>query len=188
MTPPIECPVCGSTLKSMSERHIISHKHQDALKEQNIKSSEDPALELLEPEDEITPSVEVKKIKANEVEEELDDLGIPEIPEPPKKLERLTLDINLEGEFEQPIDNQETKGVLVKCERCNKVIQIPVPRSLITQHHLPVVPVSFIHFNPQLEDLHIITVFLDHDFDVRRQKLSDVLFSEKFVDKVREIL
>ncbi|MHA1150871.1 MAG: hypothetical protein ACTSR8_21840 [Promethearchaeota archaeon] len=185
----MECPTCGSKLKEMTERHISSNKHQDALREQNINESEDPALELLKSEkDKIITSAKVKSIESKEIKEDIDDLGVPDIPDPPKRQEKLTLDINIEGEFEQPINDQVTKGVLVNCSRCGTIIQIPVPRTLVINNELPVVPISFIHFNPQLEDLHVLTVFIDHDFDVRRQRLSDVLFSEKFIDKVRELI
>jgi len=58
------------------------------------------------------------------------------------------------------------------------VIPVPVPKKIILKSELPVVPFSFVHKNPNQKDQHCITLHLDHDFDIRRQRLSDVVISE----------
>jgi hypothetical protein len=118
----------------------------------------------------------------NSSEEEL-DLEIPKIPEPPKNKNKLTIaSPGLSTKILEDVkkfDNKITKVVLVNCERCKDVIFVPIPRAFIIKSKIPVVPVSFVHKNPDEKDLHCITLYLDKDFDIRRQRLSDVVISEK---------
>ena len=112
-----------------------------------------------------------------------DDLNVPEIPEPPKKMVKLTqnspgLSAQILKEVKN-LENEINKVVLVNCERCKDVIAVPIPREFIIASKIPVVPVSFVHKNPNGKDLHCITLFLDSDFDIRRQRISDVVISEK---------
>ena len=69
------------------------------------------------------------------------------------------------------------KVVLVNCDRCKAVIPIPVPKKVVSESELPIVPVSYVHKNLDKKDQHCITIHLDHDFDIRRQRLSDVVIS-----------
>ena len=46
------------------------------------------------------------------------------------------------------------------------------------ESELPIVPISFVHKNLETKDQHCITIHLDHDFDIRRQRLSDVVLSK----------
>jgi len=123
-----------------------------------------------------------EKIEGAEYQSEEDkDLNIPSIPEPPKKKIVLSLDSpNLSSEVLariKKIESEENKIVLVNCGRCNAVIPIPILKSIILESELPVVPVSYIHKNLQNEDQHCITIHVDHDFDIRRQRISDVVIS-----------
>jgi hypothetical protein len=109
------------------------------------------------------------------------ELGIPLIPESPKKKNRLTsnspglsADLILKMKTLQTDNN---KVVLVNCERCKEIIPVPIPKNYVTKSDLPVVPISYVHTNSQLKDQHCITLHLDHDFDIRRQRISDVVFS-----------
>ena len=118
--------------------------------------------------------------KSHKIED--DDLNVPEIPEPPKKKVKLTqnspgLSAQILKEAKN-LENEINKVVLVNCERCKDVIAVPIPREVIINSKIPVVPVSFVHKNPKGKDLHCITLFLDSDFDIRRQRISDVVISE----------
>ena len=109
------------------------------------------------------------------------DLEIPIIPAAPKKKERVTLDRsdlsnNVLGRIKS-VSAPNTKVVLVNCERCKAIIPIPIPMNFVSSSELPVVPVSFVHKNLQTKDQHCITIHLDHDFDVRRQRISDIVLS-----------
>ena len=111
------------------------------------------------------------------------ELEIPLIPESPKKKEKLTM--NSPGLSADLISKMKTlqsnknKVVLVNCERCKEIIPVPIPKKFIIKSDLPVVPISYVHSNSQLKDQHCITLHLDHDFDIRRQRISDVVFSPK---------
>ena len=129
---------------------------------------------------------EQKSKKAKKSEEKaiikVDEFNIPEVPEPPKKEIKLTQDspglsAQILKEFKN-LENDNTKVVLVNCERCKEVIAVPIPRDYILNSKIPVVPVSFIHKNPIGKDLHCITLYLDSDFDIRRQRISDVVISD----------
>ena len=111
------------------------------------------------------------------------ELEIPVIPEAPKKKEKLTLDSsNLSIDVIERIKlakSPNTKVVLVNCERCKAIITVPITKNFVTKSKLPVVPISFIHKNLQNKDQHCLTIHLDHDFDIRRQRISDVVLSSE---------
>jgi len=106
------------------------------------------------------------------------EMDIPLVPEAPKKLtvnsRGLSTDLLIEM---KKLESEKIKVVLVNCERCNKIIPVPIPKKFISKSKLPVVPISYIHKNPQNKDQHCITLYVDHDFDIRRQRISDVVFS-----------
>jgi len=148
--------------------------------------------ESLDKEAEREPPIQVsskqqKLAKENKSEKKTpiidDDFNIPEIPEPPKKAIKLTH--NSPGLSAQilrdvkTLENKITKVVLVNCERCKEVIAVPIPRDFIATSKIPVVPVSYVHKNPKGKDMHCITLYLDSDFDIRRQRISDVVISDK---------
>jgi len=106
------------------------------------------------------------------------EMDIPLVPEAPKKLtvnsRGLSTDLLIEM---KKLESEKVKVVLVNCERCKKIIPVPIPKNFISKSKLPVVPISYIHKNPQNKDQHCITLHVDHDFDIRRQRISDVVFS-----------
>jgi len=187
----MKCPICDSELKVINTQHIESKKHRKALKEANISEDEDPALEFLNLSEEECQEISEEKNDGSEPEtststQEMDMLA-PEVPEPPKPEKKLSLEnsdlsISVMDEIKD-IDSESTNVVLVNCERCGKVIPVPIKKNLIYQSELPVVPISYIHYNSDGKDLHSLTVYLDHDFDIRRQRYSDVIFSKKILVK-----
>lgn len=109
------------------------------------------------------------------------DLDIPSVPEPPKKKDKISINSpDLTPDVLKrikKIESPDMKVVLVNCDRCKAVIPIPVPKKVVSESELPIVPVSYVHKNLEKKDLHCITIHLDHDFDIRRQRLSDVVIS-----------
>ncbi|MFX1504328.1 MAG: hypothetical protein ACFFDH_25435 [Promethearchaeota archaeon] len=109
------------------------------------------------------------------------ELGIPVVPEAPKQKNKITLDTsNLSSDVLERMKKYESpniKVVLVNCERCKAIIPVPVPKKAVTNSELPVVPISYVHRNLQKKDQHCLTIHLDHDFDIRRQRISDVVIS-----------
>ena len=149
-----------------------------------------PQLKKLE----LTPlKIETKPLKPKPVIEkgtleyasgEDEDLGIPMIPEPPKRKENaqiLKTDVS-SGILEriEEMEAEDVKVVLVNCERCGEVIPVPIPRDMVLYDELPVVPVTYVHFNSQNKDQHCITLYLDHDFDMRRKRYSSVVIASKY--------
>jgi len=111
------------------------------------------------------------------------ELDIPLVPESPKKKDKITinspgLSTDLVTQIKK-LDSDKVKVVLVNCERCKEVIPVPIPKNLILKSELPIVPISYIHKNSKKKDQHCITLHLDHDFDIRRQRISDVVVSPK---------
>lgn len=111
------------------------------------------------------------------------DLDIPSVPEPPKKKDKISIDSpDLAPDVlkrYKKIESPDVQVVLVNCNRCKAVILIPVPKKMVNNSELPVVPVSYVHKNLENKDLHCITIHLDHDFDIRRQRISDVVISSE---------
>ena len=109
------------------------------------------------------------------------ELGIPLVPESPKKKNKLTINSpGLSSVLLQKLKRLESdniKVVLVNCERCREIIPVPIPKNYVIKSDLPVVPISYVHSNSHMKDQHCITLHLDHDFDIRRQRISDVVFS-----------
>ncbi|MFX1328681.1 MAG: hypothetical protein ACFE91_11190 [Promethearchaeota archaeon] len=107
------------------------------------------------------------------------ELDIPLVPEAPKKKNRLdTSNLSTDVlERMKKIESPEVKVVLVNCERCKAVIPVPIPKKAVLNSDLPVVPISYVHKNLQNKDQHCLTIHLDHDFDIRRQRISDVVIN-----------
>ncbi len=124
------------------------------------------------------PKKKLEKRKSAYITEEDLEMDIPLVPEAPKKLtvnsRGLSTDLLIEM---KKLESEKVKVVLVNCERCKKIIPVPIPKNFISKSKLPVVPISYIHKNPQNKDQHCITLHVDHDFDIRRQRISDVVFS-----------
>jgi len=124
------------------------------------------------------PKKKIEKRKSVYKTDEDLEMDIPLVPEAPKKLtvnsQGLSTDLLIKM---KKLESEKIKVVLVNCERCNKIIPVPIPKKLISKSKLPVVPISYIHKNPQNKDQHCITLHVDHDFDIRRQRISDVIFS-----------
>ncbi len=117
---------------------------------------------------------EMEKMDEFEYQSEEDKaLGIPAAPLPKaKKKKKLAApELSTKVFRDKKFDAKTTEMVIVNCERCEDVISIPVPKKMILDSKLPVVEISFIHGKPE----HAVAVQLDHDFDIRRQRYSDVI-------------
>ncbi len=124
-------------------------------------------------------NIDKSKLSTSTVEDV--ELGIPLVPESPKKKNKLTINSpGLSTDLLQKLKRLESdniKVVLVNCERCREIIPVPIPNKYIIKSDLPVVPISYVHSNSHKKDQHCITLHLDHDFDIRRQRISDIVFS-----------
>ena len=164
----------NTTLKNKDDKHKSekkSSKNHDTSKTKGQMSGAKPKKET------------VKKGKKSFSTEEDFELDIPLVPESPKQKDKIT--INSPGLSPDLVTKMKKLGsgknkvVLVNCERCKEIIAVPIPRAFLLKSELPVVPVSYVHKNSKKKDQHCITLYLDHDFDIRRQRISDVVFSPK---------
>ena len=110
------------------------------------------------------------------------DLDVPSVPVAPKKKDRITsespgLSTDLLKKM-KALESDSIKVVLVSCERCGEIIPVPITKKVIISSNLPVVPFSYVHMNSKGKDQHCLTLHLDHDFDIRRQRLSDVVIAD----------
>ena len=152
---------------------------------EETKNTSNPNLSREEIKDK-QKSIVQKKKKSNKPNLEIStkedvELGIPLIPESPKRKNKLTinspgLSVDLLQKLKR-LESDNVKVVLVNCERCKEIIPVPIPKKYIIKSDLPVVPISYVHSNSLQKDQHCITLHLDHDFDIRRQRISDVVFS-----------
>ncbi|MHA2392952.1 MAG: hypothetical protein ACXAEX_13485 [Promethearchaeota archaeon] len=152
------------------------------MKDKNIESKHKDKTKVKGPDKEIEKlKQKLENIQSSFSSVEDAELSIPIVPEPPKREDKLTKDSpDLSPDVLKRIKKVEApdmKVVLVNCERCKAVIPIPVPKKAVLESILPVVPISYVHKNLEKKDQHCITIHLDHDFDIRRQRLSDVVLS-----------
>ena len=158
-----------NTDKKGKKHKQIESKKQDVVK---LKKVEKKTADSKPKEVKDVPDYSTKEHK---------DLDIPSVPEPPKKKDKISIDSpdlnpDVLKRFKK-IESPDVRVVLVNCDRCKAVILIPIPKNIVIESELPVVPVSYVHKNLEKKDLHCITIHLDHDFDIRRQRISDVVIS-----------
>jgi len=162
-------------------KDISKNKEEKLLSDTNSSKNQTTGKSKGHPEGVKTKQETTKKGKKKlSTEEELD---IPLVPESPKQKDKITinspgLSADLVTQMKK-LESEKNKVVLVNCERCMEIIAVPIPKVLVLKSELPVVPISYIHKNSKKKDQHCITLHLDHDFDIRRQRISDVVFSPK---------
>ena len=164
-------------------RFLAKKDKTSNIKASSLKKNKHKAIskEIKRTENKNVSSKKEKDVNSDYLTKELLELEIPVVPEAPKKKEKLTLgDSKVSNDVLKRMKKYESpniKVVLVNCERCKAVIPVPVPKKAVLDSELPVVPISYVHKNLQNQDQHCITIHLDHDFDIRRQRLSDVVIS-----------
>lgn len=164
--------------KSSLENKKDKHKSEDKSSKKQFSSTSKEQTKVVK-----TKKDSVKMTKKSFSTEEEFELDIPLVPESPKQKGKITISSpGLSPDLVTQMKKLETvknKVVLVNCERCKEIIAVPIPRNFVLKSELPVVPISYVHKNSKKKDQHCITLHLDHDFDIRRQRISDVVFSPK---------
>ncbi|MFX0100836.1 MAG: hypothetical protein ACFFCS_14770 [Candidatus Hodarchaeota archaeon] len=89
---------------------------------------------------------------------------IPNNPNVPNKPKNILKEEEIKGK----------KKIFVKCEKCDKTYIIDLPRKIVLANPLEVVPVTILH----AED-HALTVYLDQNFESRRDYISEIYTLEK---------
>ncbi|MFW9898877.1 MAG: hypothetical protein ACFFDO_06420 [Candidatus Thorarchaeota archaeon] len=65
--------------------------------------------------------------------------------------------------------------VLMKCEKCNQIIHIPVPKKIIEDSKLPKTPITYVHKSKNNNDPHSVVLYLDNNFGDRDTRYPDIL-------------
>ncbi|HMF33903.1 MAG TPA: hypothetical protein VKK79_20935 [Candidatus Lokiarchaeia archaeon] len=107
----------------------------------------------------------------NESNGESEDTVV-EVPSP-TKLKVSILDMPEVMSDERFVGDENYVHVYTECQLCGGKIRMPVPKRIVTDSELPIVPVTYIHGPPS--DRHAIMVELDHDFEVRRARVSQLV-------------
>ncbi|MBD3185798.1 hypothetical protein GF325_03130 [Candidatus Bathyarchaeota archaeon] len=68
------------------------------------------------------------------------------------------------------------KKIFVRCNKCEKTLSVSIPKGMVLDNELEVVPISIIH--GEGEEKHVLTVFLDPDFKSRRDRISEMVILE----------
>jgi hypothetical protein len=115
----------------------------------------------------------------NEDENE-DSWGAPLVP-PPRKTPKIPLDSeelspDLLKKIEK-IDMEEVKPVIIRCERCDKNVLIPIPIKPVLESEKREVLINYVHKNNKNNDKHCLVFEIDHDFNILLPKAIDVIIS-----------
>ncbi|MHA1698738.1 MAG: hypothetical protein ACTSWN_07880, partial [Promethearchaeota archaeon] len=76
-------------------------------------------------------------------------------------------------------DIKGVKKIFVKCDRCDKTFIIDLPRRLVLSNPQEVVPVTLLH-----ADDHALTVYLDRNFESRRDYISEIFVLKEYKSKL----
>ena len=181
---PIKFPT--TILRISAESKVLNQTTagQTDSRESGQKTPPKPVLPQIELAPLKTPAIkkdpgEVATSGEEYLSEEDMELGIPTIPIAPKKREKISVDspglsTDILNKIKE-IESKDVEVVLVNCDRCEAVIPVPIPKRAVLESELPVVPISYVHTHD--DDKHCITIHVDHDFDIRRQRISDVILS-----------
>jgi hypothetical protein len=132
-----------------------------------------PKIEISLPGASSTPKVP-KPALTPEFGDDAIDLGIPTVPK--KKPIVIQADMKKMEDLSKK-ETPETKYILIECAICGaEPIVMPVPKKLVKDASEPVVDVTYCHGNPA----HVIVAQLDHDFQVRRQRASWIVFEKDY--------
>ena len=125
------------------------------------------------------------KKKENKDTEDYKEFYAPPVP-PPSKKPPIPSDSQVsKSTFKKidRIDSEETKAILVKCERCRGDILVPVPIKEVEECKAKEILVTYIHSNNKKKGHHSLIFELDHDFNVQLPKSADSIISTEINEK-----
>lgn len=86
----------------------------------------------------------------------------------------------------EKIDTEKVKPVIIQCDRCNKYVLIPIPKSPVLESEKREVLVNYVHKNTKNNDKHCLVFEVDHDFNILLPKAIDVIISTVSTPKKKE--
>ena len=115
-------------------------------------------------------------------EDEDEDYYAPIVPPP-----RITRTIPLDSEELsqdllkklEKIDTENVKPIIIKCERCDKYVLLPIPIQPVLESEKREVLVNYVHEDKKNNDKHCLLFEVDHDFNIILPKIIEVIISTK---------
>ena len=118
-----------------------------------------------------------------------EDYFAPAVP-PPRKTPTISLDSE---ELPEEILNKikkvntaEFKPLIIECERCQKIVLIPIPIKPVINSEKREILVNYVHKNNKNNDKHCLIFEIDHDFNILLPKAIDVIISTVSAPKKEE--
>jgi len=65
--------------------------------------------------------------------------------------------------------------VLIKCEKCNENIHVPVLKKIIEDSKLTKIPITYVHKSKTNDNPHSVILYLDNNFAARDTRFPDIL-------------
>jgi len=81
------------------------------------------------------------------------------------------------------IESEKTKAILVKCERCDRDVLIPVPIKEVQDCKAEEILVAYIHSNNRKKGHHCLIFEIDRKFQVQLPKAADSIISTDIYEK-----
>ncbi len=78
-------------------------------------------------------------------------------------------------EIDKANKSSAIRYVIIKCEKCEENIHVPVPRKIIEESKLPKTPITFVHKSKKDDDPHSVILYLDNHFQDRDTRFPDIL-------------
>jgi len=115
-------------------------------------------------------------------EDEDEDYYAPIVP--PPRITR-TIPLDSEGLSQdllkklEKIDTENIKPIIIKCDRCNKYVLLPIPIQPVLESEKREVFINYVHENKKNNDKHCLLFEVDHDFNIILPKIIEVIISPK---------
>lgn len=75
----------------------------------------------------------------------------------------------------EPQKSSAIRHVIIKCDKCDENIHVPVPIKFIKESKLPKTPVTYVHKSENRADPHSVVLYLDNHFHDRDTRFPDIL-------------
>jgi hypothetical protein len=188
---PLKFPINPHALITLSEankkkiKEVVEEKKEEIIFTPEIKTPKLPPTVSSQIKKKTLPTIKIdlsadRPVTKKEIPTETDLTDeMLNIPPPPMKkainakINELDLDIPNMDEIMKK-DTDEIKHILVEDTIDNKNIIVPVPRELVLNAKEPVVEITYITGDPK----HAVVIQVDHDFQVRRRRASQVIFED----------
>jgi hypothetical protein len=85
------------------------------------------------------------------------------------------IDVIISTKKEEVKKSSAITYVLIKCEKCEENIHVPVPKKIIEDSKLPKTPITYVHKSKSDDDPHSVVLYLDSNFADRDTRFPDIL-------------